>query len=43
MKTLTGQELRQLWDKFWQSKQHRYLLEVSLIADKESTAMFNVA
>jgi alanyl-tRNA synthetase len=43
MKTLTGQQLRQLWDKFWQSKQHKYLSEVSLIADKESTAMFNVA
>lgn len=43
MKTISSQELRNLRNTFWESKQHKYLSEVSLIADKESTAMFNVA
>jgi len=43
MKSLSSQEFRQLRNKFRESKQHKYLSEVSLIADKESTAMFNVA
>lgn len=43
MKSVSSQELRNLRNKFRESKQHKYLPEVSLIADKESTAMFNVA
>ena len=43
MKSLSSQEFRDLRNKFRESKQHKYLSEVSLIADKESTAMFNVA
>lgn len=43
MKTVSSQELRNLRDKFRESKKHKYLSEVSLIADKSSTAMFNVA
>lgn len=43
MKSLSSQEFRNLRNKFRESKQHKYLSEVSLIADKESTAMFNVA
>ena len=43
MKKLSSQEFRILRNKFWESKQHKHLPEVSLIADKESTAMFNVA
>ncbi len=43
MKTLSSQELRNLRNNFRESKQHKYLNEVSLVADKESTAMFNVA
>ena len=43
MKSLSSQEFRNLRNKFRESKQHKYLPEVSLIADKESTAMFNVA
>ena len=44
MKSLTSQELRDLRNKFRQSKQHKYIPEASLIANwKESTALFNVA
>lgn len=43
MKTLTSQEIRQKWQEFWLSKAHAHLPEASLIADKESTALFNVA
>ena len=40
---VTSQQLRTLWTDFRQSKQHAYLPEASLIADKNSTAMFNLA
>lgn len=43
MQILTSQQIRQKWQEFWISKQHIYLPEASLIADKESTALFNVA
>ncbi len=43
MKALSSSEFRKLRNTFRESKQHKYLTEVSLIADKESTAMFNVA
>ena len=43
MKHLTSKEFRKIWSDFWESKQHINLPEVSLIADKESTALFNVA
>jgi alanyl-tRNA synthetase len=43
MKQLTSEGLKQIWSDFWESKQHINLPEVSLIADKESTALFNVA
>lgn len=43
MQALTTQEIRQKREKFWLSKAHTYLPEASLIADKESTALFNVA
>ena len=43
MKNLTSKELRVLRKEFWLSKQHVELEEVSLIADKDSTALFNVA
>ena len=43
MKQLSSLELKNLRNTFRESKQHKYLSEVSLIADKESTAMFNVA
>ena len=43
MKALSSIEFRKLRSTFRESKQHKYLTEVSLIADKESTAMFNVA
>ena len=44
MKNLTCNELRTLWNKFRESKQHKYIPEASLIASsKESTALFNVA
>ena len=43
MKVLSSTEFRKLRSTFRESKQHKYLTEVSLIADKESTAMFNVA
>ncbi|MEI6425989.1 MAG: alanine--tRNA ligase [Candidatus Absconditabacteria bacterium] len=43
MKALSSSEFRKLRSTFRESKQHKYLTEVSLIADKESTAMFNVA
>jgi len=43
MLSLTSNELREKWAEFWQSKNHVNLPEASLIADKESTALFNVA
>ncbi len=44
MKNISSQELRKLRNKFWESKQHKYIPEASLIASgKESTALFNVA
>lgn len=44
MKNLTSNELRELRNKFRESKQHKYIPEASLIASsKESTALFNVA
>ena len=43
MKPLTSQEIRQKREHFWLSKAHAHLPEASLIADKESTALFNVA
>jgi|GEM_PF-2208357 alanyl-tRNA synthetase len=43
MLNLTSNELREKWKSFWQSKGHVNLPEASLIADKESTALFNVA
>jgi alanyl-tRNA synthetase len=39
----SSQQLRTLWTQFRQSKQHAHLPEVSLIADKNNTAMFNLA
>lgn len=43
MQSLTSQDIRQKRTEFWTSKQHIHLPEASLIADKESTALFNVA
>jgi len=43
MKSISSQELKDLRNKFRESKQHKYLSEVSLVADKDSTALFNVA
>jgi alanyl-tRNA synthetase len=43
MKSLSSTQLRQIRTKFRLSKQHVELPEVSLIADKSSTALFNVA
>jgi alanyl-tRNA synthetase len=43
MKQLTSIQLREIRKEFRISKQHRELSEVSLIADKSSTALFNVA
>ena len=44
MKNLSSQQLRELRNKFRESKQHKYIPEASLIASwKESTALFNVA
>ena len=44
MKNLSSKELRELRNKFRESKQHKYIPEASLIASwKESTALFNVA
>ena len=43
MKNLTSSQLRQLRTTFRLSKDHKELPEVSLIADKDSTALFNVA
>jgi len=44
MKNFSSQELRDLRNKFRESKQHKYIPEASLIANgKESTALFNVA
>lgn len=43
MKNLTSSQLRQIRTDFRTSKNHRELQEVSLIAEKSSTALFNVA
>ena len=44
MKNLSSSQLRELRNKFRESKQHKYIPEASLIASwKESTALFNVA
>ena len=43
MKKLSSTQLREIRSEFWLSKQHVELPEVSLIADKDSTALFNVA
>ncbi|MDR0650727.1 MAG: hypothetical protein LBG59_04990 [Candidatus Peribacteria bacterium] len=43
MQAFSSFQLRQLRVDFWLSKQHVELSEVSLIADKSSTALFNVA
>ena len=43
MLNLTSNEIREKWIKFWETKNHVNLPEASLIADKESTALFNVA
>ena len=40
---ISSKELRNKREKFRQSNWHKYLPEVSLVAAKESTAMFNVA
>lgn len=40
---LSSQELREHRQKFRENNKHKYLPEASLIADKESTALFNVA
>ena len=44
MKNLSSNQVRELRNKFRESKQHKYIPEASLIASwKESTALFNVA
>jgi alanyl-tRNA synthetase len=43
MKALSSQELREIRNKFRESKSHTYLPEVSLVSSKESTSIFNVA
>jgi alanyl-tRNA synthetase len=43
MLNLTSEQLREKWKSFWLTKNHVHLPEASLIADKESTALFNVA
>jgi len=44
MKTISGKELKQARKKFWESKQHIWLPEASLLPTKgESTAMFTIA
>jgi alanyl-tRNA synthetase len=43
MKHLTSTQLREIRKEFWTSKQHQELSEVSLVAEKSSTALFNVA
>lgn len=40
---ITSSSVRTLRQQFWESKQHTHLPEASLIADKSSTAMFNLA
>lgn len=39
----TSQQIRDLWNKFWEQQAHTLLPPASLIADKSSTALFNVA
>lgn len=41
--TLSSKAIITKRNKFWQSKQHKVLTPASLIADKESTALFTVA
>lgn len=43
MKKISWEELRNKWNEFWLSKNHKYLPEASIIWWKESTAMFNIA
>lgn len=43
MLQLSSHQLREKWQKFREQNKHAYLPEASLIADKESTALFNVA
>ena len=43
MKPLKAQEIREKRHNFWLSKQHEHLPEASLSADKDSTALCNVA
>lgn len=43
MQSLSSLELREKWNNFWIEKNHKYLSEVSLLASKESTSLFNVA
>lgn len=43
MLQLSSHELRTKWQQFRENNKHAYLPEASLIADKESTALFNVA
>jgi alanyl-tRNA synthetase len=43
MKNLTSNQIREIWTEFRTSKNHVELPEVSLIAEKSSTALFNVA
>jgi alanyl-tRNA synthetase len=40
---LSSQEIWKLWHSFWESKNHIHLTPASLIADKNSTALFTVA
>ncbi len=43
MLQLSSHELRTKWQQFREANKHAHLPEASLIADKESTALFNVA
>lgn len=42
---MKSKEIRKIWMSFWEDKQrwHTHLPEASLIAEKDSTAMFNLA
>jgi alanyl-tRNA synthetase len=44
-KIMRSKEIRKIWQDFWENKRrwHIHLSEVSLIAEKDSTAMFNLA
>lgn len=41
--SVSSQEIWNLWNNFWRAKNHTFLPQASLIADKSSTALFNVA